>query len=176
MSCGGCRNDSARHKYVPPVRSLITFGSGAGSATVKFRVPVPDSRLRVKISVLFVPDAGNAASSGVALSSSIWLYEAEDDQSGVSGMSLGATNIEGTQAAPTAIPAADPLLGYSREFVSAADAIEGVLASTAGGPMIGTWVLQVRYQPNAVRFTNEEWTEIRNQCSPTLITPRVVVP
>jgi hypothetical protein len=168
------RSDSARHKYVPPVRSLITFSAlGSGSASVKFRVPIPDSRLRVKISVLFIPVAGNAPTSGVG--GTLWLYEADDDQSGVSGMSIGCTNIEGTQASPTAIPAASPLLGYSREFVSAGDAIEGVLAATSGGAMIGTWVLQVRYQPDAVRFTDEEWIEIRNLCNPTLITPRVVV-
>lgn len=163
------RGASARHKYIPEVRSLITFLTGSGSATtVKFRVPIPDSRLRVKISIMFIPVAGNHPTSGVAGSSTIWLFESERDLSGVSGDSIGCTNIEGTSAAPTAIPAASPLLGYSREFVSAADHIEGVFVSTPGGPMIGTWVLQLRFQPDAVRFTNEEWNEIKNQCDPTI--------
>lgn len=171
------RNDSAHQKYKPPVQTLCTFGSGSGAAvTVAFRVPVPDSRLRVKISIMFIPVAGNYPLTGIASAGTLWLSEAEDDDSGVQGGTIPCTNIEGTSAAPTSIPAANGLLGYSREFVSAGDNIQGVFNVTPGGPMVGSWVLQTRYQPEGVRFTPEEWNEIVPQCNPNLTTPPVTRP
>ncbi len=145
--------------------TLLTFRTGSGvPRAVVFQVPIPDSRLRVKISVLFVPPSGIAASG---LTGSIWIAEADRDESGVSGDLIPLTNVEGTQAAPTAIPSAAGLQGYSREFVSAADFLEATCSFTSGGPSAGgSWVLQCRYQPQSVRFTNEEWEEIANQCNP----------
>jgi len=172
----GCeeREDSAVHKWVPPQRSLITFATSAeGPATASFRVPIPDSRLRVKISLLFVPTASENPTD-ISGSATLWLAETDWENSGVTGRTIALTNIEGTKAAPTAIAAAVGLLGYSREFVSAGDAIEGVFVAT-NPDQLGTWVLQARYQPDAVRFTNREWNEIKNQCNPYLITAPVVL-
>jgi hypothetical protein len=158
---------SARHRFVAPQQSLITLGPSAtgGPYTAVFRVPIPDSRLRVKISTLFVPASGLATSG---LSADLWLYETDVEAAGVTGIQIPTTNIEGTQAAPTAIPEAAGLMGYSREFVSAADYIVGRLRASPGGPGVGTWVLQTRYQPDAVRFTDREWNEIKNQCNPNV--------
>jgi len=161
---------SARHKYVPMQQSLITFGASASGSdhTAVFRVPIPDSRLRVKISVLFVPVAGSLAISG--LNATLWLYETDVEAAGVSGSQIPTTNIEGTSATPTAIPAAAGLQGYSREFVSSGDYIVGKLIAQPGGPAVGTWVLQCRYQPDSVRFTDREWNEIVSQCNPNVTT------
>lgn len=170
------RGESALHKYIPQPLALITFGGSTSPAgiTCQFRVPVPDSRLRVKVSVLFVPQAGRARNVGALGTSTLWLAETDDDLSGLSGIAVPSTDIEGTAAAPTTIPASPGLGGYSREFVSAADAIEGLLTSTFASGMVGTWMLQTRYQPNAVRFTYEEWDRIKAGCNPQLITPAVV--
>ncbi len=168
-------NNSACQIYKPKTRLLVTYASGAGgSDAVNFKVRTPDSRLRVKISLRFIPVAGNFPLTGLAGSASIWLAELDDDDSGVSGLEIPCTNIEGTSAAPTSIPAANGLLGYSREFVTAADSIYGAFIANPGGPIIGSWTLGVRYQPQAVRFSPEEWNEIRNQCGVDLITPSIV--
>lgn len=169
--------DSARWKWQPNATPLIVFGGASGSGTqkiVKFRVPVPDSRLRVKISILFIPQAGLDPQSG--LNGTIWIYETEDDISGTSGKSIPSNNVEGTQAAPTAIPVTVPLQGYSREFITAADALEGELSAVSGLNMIGAYVLQVRYQPDAVRFTAQEWKELMADCAPRVFGGVAVVP
>lgn len=167
-------NDSACQKWIPGSQRLISFITSApGPGTVYFRVPVPDSRLRVKISVLFIPPAGDAFEFDITGGTTLWLYEADDDLSGVSGRTIPCTNIEGTEAAPTAIPATSPLLGYSREFSTAADAIEGKLV--ASNVTLGTWILQCRYQPQAVRFTDAEWREIKSGCNPQLTSQPVTL-
>ena len=152
-----------------PITMVTVKDSAAvpANASVYFRVPIPDSRLRVKVSVLFIGPAGNQLEYSIATFANIWLFETEDDTSGVAGRTIPTTNLEGTEAAPTAIAADAPLLGYSREFASAADNIEGKL-TILNNITLGTWTLQTRYQPDAVRFTNEEWDEIARGCQPTL--------
>jgi hypothetical protein len=168
--------DSARWRTPPQSRALVTFGSGSGGpGAVKFRVPVPDSRLRVKVSLVFVPVQGNNPLTGLALSASIWLYEVELDAMG-GGAYIPCVNILGTQAAPLLIPTANPLQGYSQEFITAADALEGEFIATSGGPIVGTWVLQTRYQPDSVRFTKQEWDELAADCTPRVLGPALVFP
>lgn len=169
--------DSATQRIYTQPQTLATFGGVvAGGGTITFRVPTPDSRLRVKISVLFIPPAGQRPNTGLAQTSSLWLYESEDDMSGVSGMTIPSTNVEGTYSAGTLIPDADGLLGYSRELVTAGDYVEGVFAAATPSPIIaGSWVLQTRYQPDAVRFTDEEWQQFVGQCAPTLTSPPLVL-
>lgn len=165
------RRNSATQK-VQTFDTLVTFltGSDGSDGTIDFKVPCPDSRMRIKVSLLFQPPAGTDLST-LVLTASLWLREADIDMSGVTGDLVPLANIEGTQAAPTAIPKAAGLLGYSREFSgTAADFIVGTLAvtstTTAEG---GSWVLQVRYQPQAVRFTDNEWNEIEPNCNPSLL-------
>jgi hypothetical protein len=162
-------DETTLRKYEPPWKPLITFtGAASGTPQKRFQVPIPDSRLRVKISVIFVPDPGLPPDAGSGAVPTIWLYEAEKDRSGATGINIPCTNIEGTQAVPTAFGTAG-LGGYSREFVSAADYIEGVVAATFGSGAFGSFVLQCRYQPNAVRFTDQEWNKITNACSPRVM-------
>lgn len=158
----------ALQKWRPPYRSLVTANvesEAPDTAVVPFRVLVPDSRLRVKISLLFSFQAGQRPedTSTIDLSSggaTLWLYESDDDDSGMTGDAYGCTNIEGTAAAPTAIPRAVGLSGYSREFITAGDNIEGIFTTGFNG-FLGNWNLQLRYQPdNGQRFTDEEWRYI----------------
>jgi hypothetical protein len=161
-------------KHAPPFTTLVTIGSSSAAAgSVYFRVPIPDSRLRVKVDVLFVMAAGSAFEVDITGFSTLWLYESEEDTSGLSGRTVQCTNIEGTEASPTAVPAASPLMGYSREFVTAADYIEGKF-TILSNITLGTWYLKTRYQPDAVRFTDDEWDEIVRLCQPAIFTPALV--
>jgi hypothetical protein len=161
-------------KWRPGARVLVASQVGTEDVvSTTFRVPIPDSRLRVKISVIFVFKAGTQPvnpdlSSGGA---TLWLAETEDDDSGMSGTTIASTNIEGTEAAPTVIPQAVGLAGYSREFITAADNIEGRFSTSYNG-FVGNWILQLRYQPdNGQHFTNEEWREICGQAKPIVPPP-----
>lgn len=149
---------------MPKARPLVAFtGVVIGPVTSTFKVYVPDSRLRVKISVMFVPRAGLDPITFLTSTATLWLSALEMDESGVSGTDVPCTNLEGTSAAPTAISAANGLYGYSKEFTTASDAIRGVLAATGSINTIGTWMIQVRYQPIGVSFSDAEWRELRTR-------------
>lgn len=159
---------SALHRHVPPPRTLITFGASAsgGPYEVQFKVPIPDSRLRVKITLLYVRPAG---SSAMDFTATLWLSERDLEDAGVAGSLIPTTDIEGTSASPTTIPANTGLAGYSREFVTAGDYIVGRLVASPGAiEDLGSWVLQTRYQPDAVRFTHAEWQAIKAQANPSI--------
>lgn len=158
-------------QWRPQFKTLIedSLGGDADTKTVKFWVPVPDSRLRVKITVLFAfRAASQVATDAVDLTgtSHLWLSDTEDEDAGATGTTNPAVNIEGTQAAPTAIPATIGLTAYSREFQTSGDRIQGVFSTSSNG-FKGSWVLQLRYQPVAgQRFTLDEWEEIKALCRP----------
>lgn len=164
-------------KYHAQYFPLVTFEADAGTADVRFRVPGVDPRLRIKISVLFVPPGGSAPNTGGAgVGTTLWICEAEKDRSGQSGITIPATDIVGTSAAPLAIPVDTGLGGYSREFITAADYLEGTLhAVSAAGMGGGQWVLQVDYSPDAVRFTDAEWEALRAKMSPRVLGGSVLV-
>ena len=171
--------NAATQIHLAPYVPLAYVGSSGSppSNALYFRVPVVDSRLRVKVSVLFAPnDTANAAQPDITGKTTLWLFEEEIDYSaGAEGRYLPAVNLASTtQAAPLAIPTAKPLLGYSREFVSAADAIGGELIITGNPGKLGTWGLQARYQPEAgQRFTDAEWQWIRARCNPVALQPTI---
>lgn len=167
------RAKSSLQKQKPQMVTLVkASAAGEQTATIRFRVPTPDSRLRVKISILFIPNAGTQSISPdiTGGNTTLWLCATDDDQSGTAGSTIPMTNIEGTQATPTAIPATSGLLGYSRAFVTSADYIEGTLFTETNG-LDGYWVLQTRYQPDAVRFTEDEWDDITVACNPRALDP-----
>jgi hypothetical protein len=154
------------------VQKVQTFDRLLTSNTVEsvglistFKVPVPDSRLRTKISLFWNLPPAQALGS---LASTLWLYEADLDLSGNGGDLVPLTDLVGTQAAPLTIPQNVDLLGYSREFITAADYICGVLTMTVPPEGQSSWVLQCRYQPQSVRFTDDEWQEIAAACNPSV--------
>lgn len=168
------QQDPVLQKWRPrPATLIASTTNGERAPTVRFRVPVPDSRLRVKISVLFAFVAGQQTTAPDLTpgGATLWLAAADDDDSGSTGTTLPETNLEGTQAAPTLIPATPGLVGYSREFITAGDNIEGVFQTAYNG-FNGYWMLQLRYQPDTgQRFTDEEWEAIVGYCKPIVAYP-----
>lgn len=163
-------------RYIPRSIPLVqTGGSNSGAtATINFMVPVPDSRLRVKISLIFIRAPGSGGATNCP-PSTLWISENDVEDAGFNGGQIPLVNIEGTAAAPTAIPidaGGLGLFGYSREFFTAADYLQGQLVVT-NNSVQGYWVLQTRYQPQVVGMRDSEWETIINQCNPTA--PKMLV-
>ncbi len=158
----------SRHwqRYIPKavLLAVVQNGADANAHDIFFNVPTPDSRLRVKVSLLWEDNTPG----GSVPAATLWLNAADDLIDGVStlnGSIIPITNLEGTSAAPTAIPADNGLGGYSREFYTSADYINGRLTIRNNGAL-GWWRLQTRYQPNGVTLSPEEWDIITAQCTP----------
>jgi hypothetical protein len=172
-------NDAATQRHYPKAVTLVQVTTSSAVPAlnyVYFRVPIVDARLRVKVSLLWIMAPGSAFETNITGFADLWLCESDEDPDLMgSGRTFPLVNIEGTEAAPTAVPSASPLLGYSREFESAADYIEGkfrILTNVT----IGAWVLRTRYQPApGQRFTPDEWQQITPLAQPTLFnTPKLV--
>ena len=161
----GNRNFNGPRQILAPPPIVLCTNSGAGESTFStmVRVPTPDSRCRVKLSVSFVP-ANGANVADITGPTTLWIAGCDYDQGGTGGgggRTIPVTNVEGTKAAPTPIPSAAGLLGYSREFVTAADCLEAVFTTgSLTGPK-GAWMMQTRIQPDAVTLDWKEWDEIR---------------
>ncbi len=173
-----------RQKHILLPETLINFqGNSEGNiGAVQFRVKVPDSRLRVKLSLVpATPPAGSATFTLSGKGLTLWLRDTEFAQQ--TGTYFPVTDLWGTAAVPgpipgrinpaTGLPIADPgLNGFSKEFVTAGDAIEG----TVNYPVVvnngkGQLLLQATYTPEAIRFPREEWLEIKHECGILIITP-----
>ena len=162
--------------YRPKPRKLVAAtGVGAGWSG-RVRVQVPDSRCRIKLSVIFFPKAGKPIPNALKHIGSIWVAGYDEDTDGISG-SAGTTqpvqDVEGSEAAagtdpgPTAFPVTQGLAGYSREFVTAADWLEAVVTIGSNALVVGQWVLQTRLQPDAgALFSWQEWDQIRRNFDP----------
>ena len=160
------------------IGTIPTTEGGGPPLSIEFRVPVPDSRLRVKISIIFAFKAGVQPSTpNVDLSagnSTLWLFEADDDDAGTTGTIIPCTDIEGHQDTPTSIPQHIGLAGYSREFITAGDYIGGIFTTQFNG-FLGNWMLQTRFQPdNGQKFTSEEWEEIVGLARPIVPPPLII--
>ncbi len=161
----GDRNfNGPRNIYRPePIVLAIANAMTETSYSTVVRMRVPDSRTRVKLSVLFFPTSGGLPSN-LANLGTIWVAAAEEDQKGISGSSgrvIPVTDLAGTSTAPISFPVSDGLYGYSREFVTSADWIEATIAIDGAAGVRGAWVLQARIQPDAVTFSWDEWDQIR---------------
>jgi hypothetical protein len=166
MGSSGSQNPNWQ-RYIPRPVTLAAIIAGEGiSKDVNFQIPFPDSRLRVKTSIMF-----RGADPALNPTATLWMYEADIDDSGAQGDDIPLVDIVGTSAAPLSIPANVGLRGYSREFVSAADYVNGRL--TVNDEISGYWVLQTRYQPQSVSFSPEEWNLIIAHCNPTAATVRL---
>jgi hypothetical protein len=159
--------DPRWQRWIPKTVTLAAIKAGEGiTKDVFFSVPYPDSRLRVKVTLMFIPDDPSVTSTAL-----LWMYEADLENGGMRGDNIPLTDLVGTSAAPLSIPKNAALGGYTREFVSAADYIEGRLS--VNDEVSGYWVLQTRYQPQSVSFTSEEWKLITAQCNPSAGTVRL---
>jgi hypothetical protein len=171
-------------KWRPPMRVLIADPNIAVESAIRvtqFRIPVPDSRLRVKVSIVFSFAAGQQPEDPTAVNlasgnAKLWLAETEDDESGATGQTFACTNIitGTTVATPLAIPVSSGLAGFSLEVETAADNIEGQFQSGSNG-FAGSWVLQLRYQPSTgQRYTPEEWRQIIGLAKP-IVPPAILL-
>lgn len=149
-------------------------------ASVKFRIYTPDSRLRVKLSCIFLRDDPSSAAQPVtALGATLYVGEEEHDYSGKLGADVICTDVlrdaTGTvvhQSAPLAIPEDVGLEGFTTEFVTAADSLVGVFTSGQEGPS-GHWVLQLRFQPDGQRLCDQDWDYVCRKCHATLLGPQI---
>lgn len=160
-----------RQIIVPPPIQLGQIAGSEGSASVEFRVQCPDSRLQIKVSVLFVPRQSFAFPFDISGLGATYLLQEEDESYGApySGY-IPLTTIVGTPTgAPLALPQFPGLLGYSRELVTAADAVHGFLSYSADGATFGKWVLQTRFQPAGQRLPDLDWEETLQLCNATII-------
>jgi hypothetical protein len=157
-------------KVADPVTILNVTGAteGGGGSLPPFRVVVPDSRLRTKVTVLFSPKPPYPEPFDLtSLGATLYLADMEQDYGGDSAALLPAVALVGTRAAPVAIPLVADLLAWSKEFVTAGDCIQGWLALNNTTGFNGKLVLQARWQPDGQRIPDVEWDEIKRLCQIT---------
>lgn len=164
------KDDVTQRYDAQPVMLAAMFGVGL-SGSVDFVVPVPSSRLRTKISILYIPaeNVPSANGSNVVISSAntLWLATREPDRSGRRGTKPAINNLFGTQAAPASIIGDGGVNGFSREFQTAADEIYGRLAlATATIP--GRWMLQASIEPEIGMLPCAVWDRFCAEFVPTL--------
>lgn len=171
LKSGSLTFSGPRQFYAPPPILLCpNLPDEAATQTFKIRIPVPDSRCRVKLTVALF--STGQVQDDISNAGTIWVAAYEEDQKGVSGSSgklVPVTNVEGTEAAPTNFPVSAGLQGYSREFVTAADWLGADILIQGNQNKAGFWVVQTRIQPDAVTLEWQEWEEIRRLFSPQRI-------
>lgn len=146
----------------------------AGSGSVDFYVNNPDSRLRVKTTLMYVPKESLAIPTDITTGvHQLYMGVSEIDDSGSRGCLIPVGDLVGTLAAPITIPANANLMGYSREFVTAGDVIWGRLTTTYMFNKEGRWMLQVRYQPDGQRLCPADWAWVKTQLNVRVGTPLV---
>lgn len=137
--------------------------------TTRFRALNPDSRVRLKLSVLYVNDQNNQTT---ILGMPTTLYLGEEEQARKNGKRILCTDIlrdsAGNvihQSAPLTIPEDAGLNGFTIEFVTAADSILGIFSTASpAGLFVGHWVVQARWQPDGQRLCPEDWDAVRRKC------------
>lgn len=138
-------------------------GAAEGPVTLPpFLVMTPDSRLRTKVTILF---SGNGITWPATLGT-LALFEMEQDYGGSSATLIQSVAVDPPAPGGTiTLPLAPTLLGYSREFVTAGDAIQGNLVIGAGTGNGGKVIVQARWQPDGQRLPRDEWEEVMGLCS-----------
>jgi hypothetical protein len=170
-----------RQFHAPKGQALIDTQQNL-PRTATWRVPMPDSRVRCKVSVLFSPTPGttNAALPiDVTLAAAkIWGCLAEEDFAGRIAGPVPTQNVVVdpttgllvTRAAPLSIPSDAGVMGWSREFVTAGDNLYFELTATLIPGTPGRWMLYTRYQPDGLYLPQDEWDQIRALCDPFIVT------
>jgi hypothetical protein len=148
------------------------------TASAKFRIYTPDSRLRVKATLLFLRDDPTDPTPVSDNAATLYIGEEEHDYSGKLGADLICTDVlrdvAGNvvhQSGPLAIPEDVGLDGFTTEFVTAADSLIGIFTTGQGGPS-GHWVLQLRFQPDGQRLCDSDWDFVARKCHATLLGPQ----
>jgi hypothetical protein len=169
-----------RQFLAPKPQVLADFGA-SGTGTAKFRIPMPDSRVRCKVSLIYdvVPTSANTALPRdiTGVSHTIWMCLAEESYQGrIAGpvptqniIINPGTGVLVTRAAPLTIPSDAGVMGFSREFVTAGDNLYGELTTGFVAAVPGRWMLYTRYQPDGIYLPPDEWQQIVGLCRPDVI-------
>jgi hypothetical protein len=169
--------------YAPRPDVLSDLAATATGVKATFRVPVPDSRLRVKVSVIYCPVPGVTIpfDIGTVNSHYLWLGLEELDWAGrIAGpiptqnlIINPATATYYTRAAPLVIPSDVNVMGFSQEFQTAGDQIFGELTTTFVAAAPGRWMLYTRYQPDGLWLPPDEWEAVKGLCTPRVIVKQI---
>lgn len=166
-------NGERQIRMLAPITLATMTGAGTGGArTIEFRVQTPDSRLQVKTSVLFSPTPPFSLPFDITGMGATFLLLEEDECYGgaFAGHVPLTTIVSAPGGTPLPLPQNPQLMGYSRELVTAADAVHGFLGLNAGAESAqGQWILEVRYQPYGQRLPERDWDETAALCNATLI-------
>lgn len=172
-----------RQVRFPKVLTLADIAS-AGTGTAQFRIPMPDSRLRVAVSLVYdvVPNANAYPPDITGVSHTIWMglesIVLDSRRAGpipTSNVIINpTTGAFVTRAAPLAIPSDAGVLGFSREFVTGGDQIFGELKTGFVAANPGRWLLYTRYQPDGLYLPPDEWDEVKGMCTPQIVQAAVV--
>jgi len=175
--------------YSDPTEVLaqVVGGEILLSGSTRFRVETPDSRLRVKVGILFVREQGTTSGLVTDLGATLYMGEEETDRSGYLGGKVIANDIlrdaAGNlihQSAPLAIPEDVGLEGWSQELVTAADSLIGIFTTQNGTGGVagasGRWILQARWQPDGQRLHDEDWDYVVRNCKILLLGSTINLP
>jgi hypothetical protein len=145
-----------------PKRQLIASLLNAGEIqqTASAVLATPDSRCQIKLSVVQEDPTVDLSGAGIT----IRLTAVDFDQSGPSGKEIPVTNIEPEDGTFQAFPLTTNLRGFSREFVTAADAVKVELVIPGVGGLGTRLFVQARIQPSGQRLPWDEWREICAEC------------
>jgi len=168
--------------------NVVGDGAVPQEGTARFRVETPDSRLRVKVSLMFIRSQSGSLSAPVSgLGATIYMGEEETDDSGYRGGKVLCNDIlrdsAGNlihQSAPLAIPEDPGLDGWSQELVTAADSLLGIFTTAnsvggAAGPS-GAWIIQARWQPDGQRLHDDDWDSVVRNCKVVVLSPVINLP
>jgi hypothetical protein len=170
----------SRQFHAPKGQVLSDFGA-VGTGTAVFRVPLPDSRVRCKVTLLYdpVPKTTNLAlpQDITGVTHSIWMALEDVSFAGRQDAPVPVQNVVVnpttgllvTRAAPLVIPSDPGVMGFSREFVSAGDSLYGELVTGYVAAVPGRWMLYCRYQPDGLYLPPDEWQEVVGLARPQVI-------
>lgn len=150
------------HRPEPLIVMQQYGGETSGLTAATFVVPIPDPRLRTRISILeYVANNQAKVLEGTGVQGRIYLTSRERDRAGrAGGLAFPLVNIAGSLAAGEVFPASTDLNGGSWTWDGAGDEIWGRLGSftsIADRPI--RFQLQVTYTP-MVRLCPEEWKNV----------------
>lgn len=160
-----------RQMLIPRRIVIASFfnDEGGDGGTAKFRVPAGDPRVRVRISIHAVPSDRRATPQSVFTGRLLKLWCAGVVEDDVKGLMVPVSNVVPgvTAAAPEDLPNDVGLAGWSREFSTIADAIDGTITIPEQGVGLvpGQLVVQAKFMPQVFQVIPwSEWEEVRSTC------------
>lgn len=166
--------DRLRRQYWEEFQALRSVLGGEGTnKSFALRIRNPSAQVRTTISINFEPAAGVPDGLDITgVGNTIWLAATDPNRGGASSQDCPNSSVVGTRAAPIGFPFTvaggvpvldNGLLGFSREFVTGAPWITGIV-NLGTPPAAGTWVLCATYQPDGVVLPDDAWQEITSLC------------